>query len=218
VDLDAEQVGILRRHFDQVCDLNRVMNLTRVTDPEEAVQKLYLSSFALFPALVECGVVIEGLFQYLDLGTGAGFPGVPVAVAAPHLSGLLLDSRGKKAEFVAGALEKLGLDRFSARKGRGASLANVDPSLAEHFDLVTARAVTTVAKTLHEVKDLVTRGGFVAIYKGPNLSQDEIEEGEVAAEAEGFIPLGTAEIKVEDLSPRILIFSRWSAGDEGAYA
>jgi len=217
VDLDQEQVATMRRHFEAVCDVNRVMNLTRVTDPEEAVKKLYLSSLALFPALAEYGVVVEGLFHYLDLGTGAGFPGVPVAVAAPHLSGLLLDSRGKKADFVATALEKLGLDRFTARKGRGASLSRDDPSLTDHFDLVTARAVTTLAKTLHEVKDLVTPGGYVAIYKGPKMPPEEVVEGERAAEAEGFVPLGMAEIPVEDLSPRIFLFSRWSTGDEGAY-
>ncbi len=214
MDLDAEQVSILRRHFELVCDVNRVVNLTRVTDPEEAVLKLYLSSLVVFPALIEGGVVIEGLFNYLDLGTGAGFPGVPVAVAAPHLSGLLLDSRGKKAEFVGHALEALGLDRFAARKGRGASLGREAPAFADHFDLVTARAVTTVARTLREVKDLVTPGGYVAIYKGPKLTAEEIEEGERAAKVEGFLSLGSCEIPVEDLSPRILLFSRWSAGDE----
>lgn len=194
------------------------MNLTRVTDPHEAVKKLYLSSLTLFPALVEFGVVVEGLFHYLDLGTGAGFPGVPVAVAAPHLFGLLVDSRGKKAEFVSGVLEMLGLTRFTARKARGAALSAQDPSLTAHFDLVTARAVTTVAKTLHEVKDLVTPGGYVAIYKGPNMPADELTEGDRAAEAEGFIPLGVAEVPLEDLSPRIFLYSRWSSGDEGAYA
>jgi 16S rRNA (guanine527-N7)-methyltransferase len=194
------------------------MNLTRVTDPEEAVWKLYLSSLALFPALAECGIVAEGLFHYLDLGTGAGFPGVPVAVAAPHLDGLLLDSRGKKADFVAGALEKLGLDRFAARKGRGADLARQAPTLAEYFDLVTARAVTTLAKTLHEVKDLVTPGGYVAIFKGPNMPPEELAEGRRAAEAEGFVALDAVEVRVGELTPRIHLFSRWSAGDEGAYA
>ncbi len=194
------------------------MNLTRVTDPEEAVRKLYLSSLALFPALVECGVVMEGLFRYLDLGTGAGFPGIPVAVAAPHLRGVLLDSRGKKADFVAGVLEKLGLDRLTARKGRGASLSREEPVLAGHFDLVTARAVTTLARTLHEVRDLVTPGGYVAIYKGPKMPPEELVEGERAAEAEGFVPLGVARISLEGLSPRIFLFSRWSSGDEGAYA
>ncbi len=214
MDLDDGQVSDLRRHFELVCDVNRVVNLTRITDPEEAVKKLYLSSLALFPALVEGGVVIEGLFNYLDLGTGAGFPGIPVAVTAPHLSGLLLDSRGKKAEFVAHALGALGLDRFAARKGRGASLSRDVPSFADHFDLVTARAVTTVARTLHEVKDLVTPGGYVAIYQGPNLTAQEIEEGERAARAEGFLSLGISEIPMENLSPRILLFSRWSSGDE----
>jgi 16S rRNA (guanine527-N7)-methyltransferase len=200
-----------------IVDVNRVMNLTRVTDPAEAVQKLFLSSLALFPALAQVGVVVEGIFTYLDLGTGAGLPGIPVTVAAPHLTGLLLDSRGKKADFVGRVLADLGLDRVKARKGRGSTLSNEDHRFADHFELVTARAVTTVAKTLEEVKDLVTPGGYVAIYKGPNLSPEEIEEGTRAAEACGFLSLGITEVEVEDLTPKILLFSRWSTGDEGAY-
>ena len=215
VGLDADQVEICRRHFHLVVEKNRVLNLTRITDPEEAVRKLYLSSLAVFPALARAGIGVEGLFRCLDLGTGAGYPGVPVCVAAPHLTGLLIDSRGKKVEFLRSALEELGLTRLEARKVRGGDLAREDRSLARSFDLVTVRAVGKAAANLLEVKDLVTPGGYVVLMKGPGLSREEVKEGERAARTAGFVPVSEVEVPVEELRPRLLVYGRRSGKGSG---
>jgi len=215
VHLDDEQVECLRGHFRLLVKANETLNLTRVTDPEEAVVKLYLSSLAIFPALAESGVVAEGLFRYLDLGTGAGFPGIPVAVAAPHLEATLIDSRGKKAAFVEEAARTIGLTNVRALKARGGELAATHPETVRAFDLATAKAVAPAAEVLAEVKRLVRPGGYVVIHKGPGLTEQEVREGEAAARKYGFLFLGVAEPDLPGLTPRLLLYSRWSSGDEG---
>ena len=208
VDLSGDQVDALRRHFALLLERNRVVNLTRITDPAEAVTKLYLASLLVFPALAESGVVPEGLFTYLDLGTGAGFPGIPVAVAAPHLEATLVDARRKKTDFVAESAAEIGLGNVRAVHARGSDLRG-------DYELVTARAVASAAKTIAESAGLLGRGGFLVVYKGPGLQDEEVREGEEAARRHGLSFLGIAEPTVADLTPKLLVYAAWSAGDEG---
>jgi 16S rRNA (guanine527-N7)-methyltransferase len=184
------------------------VNLTRITDPEEAVQKLYLASLMLFPALAESGVVIEGLFDYLDLGTGAGFPGIPVAVAAPHLTATLVDARRKKVDFVAAAAAEVGVENVTALHARGRDVRGA-------YDLVTARAVASASETVAESASLLRGGGFLVVYKGPGLTEEEVEAGAESARRAGVTFLGVSEPEVEDLTPKLLLYAAWSAGDEG---
>jgi 16S rRNA (guanine527-N7)-methyltransferase len=215
VDLSDAQAATLRRHFDLLVEANRSVNLTRVTDPEEAVAKLYLSSLAVGPALGEMGIIIEGLFTGLDLGTGAGFPGIPLAVAWPQLETTLVDARRKKVDFLTGAIEELGLRHVRAVHARGAELERVIPHSRASFDLVTARAVATAAEVIEETRDLLAPGGCLVIHKGPNLTGKEIAAGRKAAHRAAFTFLGVAEPKVEDLSPRLLVYRARTAADEG---
>lgn len=217
VSLSAAQVARLRRHFALVLERNEVMNLTRVTDPEEAIAKLYLSSLAVIPGLRSRGVMTEGLFRALDLGTGAGFPGVPLAVACPHLSFVLLDARRKKVDFLAEVIRDLDLANAEALHGRAGELSRTRPDLGGAFDLVTTRAVASAAECVAEAADLLVSGGILVVHKGPGLTPEEIGEGRQAAEKHGLVFQGIAEPEVEDLSPRLLVYSRWSSRDEGLF-
>jgi 16S rRNA (guanine527-N7)-methyltransferase len=204
-------VDRLRRHFELVLSRNRFVNLTRVTDPAEAVPKLYLASFALFPVLADIGVAVEGLFTYLDLGTGAGFPGIPVAVARPGLSTVLIDARRKKVRFLEEAIEALGLEQVEARHVRGADYAEG----RGRFHLVTSRAVASAADTVAEARELLCPGGFLVVYKGDRLSSGEIEEGRRAADRYGLAYLGTFDQPVLDLTPRLMVYRATTAADAG---
>ena len=217
VPLDAAQVDTLRRHFALVLAKNEVMNLTRVTDPDEAVTKLYLASLALIPALREVGVFVEGFFRALDLGTGAGFPGIPLAVACPHMEVTLVDARRKKADFLAEAAAELGLNRVTAVHGRGAELPRSRPGFRSGFDLVTARAMASAPDTVAEAAGLLHPGGILAVFKGPGLTDEEIEAGRAAATRNGLEYRALVRPEVEDLDPRILVYSAWSSRDERAY-
>jgi 16S rRNA (guanine527-N7)-methyltransferase len=148
------------------------------------------------------------LSPYLDLGTGAGFPGLPLAVALPGLETTLLDSRGKKVEFLRRALGLLGLDRVRALKARGRELRRLEPETAASYRLVTARAVGEVAAVLSEVRGLVRPGGRVVIPKGPSLTEEELQRGAAAGRRFGFHLEQTLKLEVEGLTPRIVLFRR----------
>jgi 16S rRNA (guanine527-N7)-methyltransferase len=211
VDLGPAEVGVLRRHFELLLERNRSVNLTRVTDPGEAATKLYLSSLALFPVLADIGVAVEGLFTALDLGSGAGFPGIPVAVAAPHLEMVLIDARAKKVRFLEDAVADLGIRNVRAlhvrgqdyREGRG------------RFHLVTARAVASAAETIEAAHRLLASGGFLVIHKGERLDADEIREGDAAADRYGMLSIGTFDQPVAELTPRLMVYRAGNAADTG---
>jgi 16S rRNA (guanine527-N7)-methyltransferase len=217
VSLDPAQVEVLRRHFDLVLARNAVVNLTRITDPGEAVGKLYLASLAAIPALHQVGIFTEGLFRGLDIGTGAGYPGIPLAVAAPHARWTLIDARRKKVAFLREALEELGLDRVEAVHSRARDLPALLPDAARGYDFVTARAVASAEEIVAEAAGLLVPGGVLVVYKGPNLSDGEVARGREAAERHGLRFLVEASPRVEELAPRLLVFSAWSARDEGEY-
>ena len=107
----------LALHAWRVRERNEVMNLTRITEPEEMAIRHAADSLAALPLLAEGG---ESIFQHvLDLGTGAGYPGLSIAIACPHLKVTLLDSRKKKIEFLQEVVDELGIgDRVKCVWGR----------------------------------------------------------------------------------------------------
>jgi len=209
--LNRGQIEILRLHFTLLVERNRSVNLTRVTEPAEAVEKLYLSSLALFPVLADIGVAVEGLFTYLDLGTGAGFPGIPVAVAAPHLDTVLIDARAKKVRFLDDAIEALGMTNVRALHVRGGDYA----AGRQCFHLVTARAVASAADTVAEARELLAPGGFLVIHKGERLTPEEIRDGERAADRYGLLYIDTFDQPVGELTPRLMVYRAGNAADTG---
>ena len=131
-----------------------------------------------------------------------------MAVAAPRLATTLLDSRGKKTAFLATALDALGLSRVRVLTGRGGELAGVRPRSRRRYDLVTARAVATLAHVLDEVRDLAAPGACLVVYKGPGLRHEEVAKGRSAAKRLGFTLCGIEELRVESLSPKLVVFRR----------
>ena len=157
-----------------VLDTNRVMNLTAIQDPREVAAKHYLDSWRLtrlLPLIAK---------KVLDLGCGAGFPGVPLALAEPNLSMTLVDSTRKKAEFVQSCLDELGVRNARALWDRAE-----DHLTSERVDIVVVRAVSsvrenirTVRKVRHALKDMV-------MLKGNSWSR-EVRAAEREAERLGF--------------------------------
>ena len=168
-DLDALQTWIpaITRYVELVLDTNQTLNLTRIVEPEEMAIKNVLDSLALlrldWPARLSC----------VDLGTGAGFPGVPLALCRRDWSIVLLDSLRKRLRFLDHAAETMGLTNVVTLHAR-AEDAGQAKEHREKYDLVVSRAVASLPVLLELASPLVkVQGAFVAYKSGDAPSELE---------------------------------------------
>ena len=159
LSLSEETCALLSRYYELLTEANRTMNLTRITDPDEAVTKHFADSLALVPM-----VDINEKKRLLDIGSGAGIPGIVIACAFPEVDITSVDSVGKKIRFQQEAIKELGLSHMTALHARAEDLAR-DPAFREGFDLVTARAVAPLPVLLEYALPFVRKGGIFAAYK-----------------------------------------------------
>ena len=150
---------------------NAKHNLTAITAPEEIEQKHFADSLALLdddPCPLPRGASL------LDVGSGGGFPGVPLKIARPDISLTLLEATGKKADFLALLTDELGLE-VNIINARAELLAH-DPAYRERFDVVTARAVAALPMLCELCLPFVKVGGVFAAYKGTSeKAQEELQ-------------------------------------------
>lgn len=143
---------------------NEMVNLTRITEPADAAIKHYADSLSLHVLALERGWAVTRL---LDIGTGAGFPAVPLAVLRPEWHIHAIDGTGKKIQFVREVAEQLDLKNLTAEHAHS---SHWTPDL--RFDLVTARALESLEAFLPEAARFVVPGGRIVAYKTVPLSVD----------------------------------------------
>ena len=153
------------RHLELVVEANKIMNLTRILDPHEAAVKHVLDSVTPWRRLA-------GVKTVLDAGTGAGFPGIPLAIVLPHVHFVLSESIQKKARFVSSVVETLGLANVTVTAERAESFL-----AKKHAQVVLARAVAPIAKALELFAPATRKGTLLLLYKGPDVSK-EMEEAQ----------------------------------------
>ena len=174
----ADKLATLADHFDQVLRANARFNLTRITDPVEAAVRLYADSAAAIVWAAREKVPVEGV---LDVGTGAGFPAVPLAVLRPDWQVTALEATGKKATFVERTARSLGIENLHVVHAH----SDHWPS-ATRFDVVTFKAIGRLEACLKTACRFVAPGGHVVVYKTAALPPDEVSAGVRAATTLGF--------------------------------
>lgn len=173
VTLDERQAGAMRKYWDLVLRTNEHTNLTRITEDEDATIKHFIDSLSV----LETGVFRPGA-RVADVGTGAGFPGIPLKIARPDLQLTLIDSALKRVRFLEETVEALGWDDVQVVHGRAETVSG-DRRFAGRFDVVVARAVARLDKLAHLCLPLVREGGYFIAMKGPEV-KDEVKEAQVA--------------------------------------
>ncbi len=164
LQLTPSQLEQFRIYYQELIDWNKRVNLTRITDYEEVQIKHFLDSLTVALAWQTSAPDID--FRIIDVGTGAGMPGIPLKIVFPHIRLVLLDSVAKKAAFLHHLKEKLGLDNVDIVVGRAEEVSH-DAQYRERFDIVLSRGVAPLA-TLAELTlpFCIIGGSFIAQKKG----------------------------------------------------
>lgn len=165
--LSEEQIGQFARYAELLVEWNATrMNLTRLTAPRDVAVKHFLDSLALLTV-----VSVPQNARLLDVGTGAGLPGLALKIARPDLSLTLLDSTAKKLTFCRAVAGDLGLTDVLTLHARAEDAAK-RPELAQGFDVVTARAVAPLARLLPWLSPFVKPGGMAVALKGMGVTEE----------------------------------------------
>lgn len=179
LQLSEYQFEQLLRYCQELLDWNTRMNLTAITDPEEVWLKHFLDSLSLL------SVYDKPQTRLLDIGSGAGFPGLPLKIVRPQWQVTLLEATGKKVTFLQHIIDVLRLTNVIAIHGRAEELAHKRECRAA-FDLVTARAVASLPTLLEYTAPFCRVNGLIVLPKKGELAE-ELAQGKRAAPLVGAI-------------------------------
>lgn len=185
-----EQLAQFTRYYELLVETNKVMNLTAITEPEEVAVKHMVDSLLAY----EDGMQGKTL---VDVGTGAGFPGVPLKIYCPSLKVTLVDSLGKRLRFLDQVIDELGLKGIRCEHLR-AEDAGRSKKHREQYDYVTARAVARLSVLSEYCLPLAKKGGQFIALKGSRFAE-EIEEGEAAVKILGGKIISAEPVKLPGL-------------------
>jgi 16S rRNA (guanine527-N7)-methyltransferase len=202
IALDDAQLARFRRYRELLLDWNTRINLTAITEPAEVVTRHFLDSLTVAMAIP--GEERQRPLRLLDVGAGAGLPGLPLAIAFPHWDVTLLEATGKKVRFLDAVVAALELRNARAMQGRAEEVAH-DPAYRGRFDVVTARAVAALPTLLEYCAPFARVGGLTIAPKKGEL-EEEIDAGSHAVKLLGARLLDVVEVTMPPLvDGRVLI-------------
>lgn len=154
------------KYYELLMEWNKVMNLTAITEYNEVVDKHFVDSLS-----IEKAVDLSKIDRVIDIGTGAGFPGIPIKIVYPHLHIILLDSLNKRVNFLNTVINELGLNNIEAVHGRAEDIAK-KKEYREQFDLCVSRAVANLATLSEYCIPFVKKNGMFVSYKSGNIDEE----------------------------------------------
>ena len=168
ISYNNEQIDQVNRFYDMIIEKNKVMNLTRITDKREFIEKHILDSLLVYK--------IDNISnkRIMDVGTGAGFPGIPVKIFFPNTDMVLLDSLNKRLVFLDEVIKELKLNNIATVHGRAEELGH-DKKFRESFDIVFSRAVADLSVLSELCIPFVKVNGYFISYKSADTDEEVLK-------------------------------------------
>ena len=173
IELTNSQLNAFETYYDMLIERNKVMNLTAITEFDEVMDKHFLDSVYLFRS-----IELKEDYKLIDIGTGAGFPGIPLKIVFPELKITLLDSLNKRVGFLNDVIDELNLNDIEAIHGRAEDIAR-DKAYRASYDIAVSRAVANLSTLSEYCLPFVKIGGKFVSYKSGDCA-DEVDNAKAA--------------------------------------
>ena len=207
-----DQLSQLHHYYEMMVETNRVMNLTAITEYEDVCVKHWLDSLCLVTVLPE--LVSGDALSVIDIGTGAGFPGVPLKILFPQIRLTLLDSLGKRITFLEKVVAECGLTDVSCLHARAEEYSR-KAEYREQYDVCVSRAVTRLASLTELCLPYVKVGGRFVPYKSGDCAEEVAEAGLAIATLGGKLEETASFVVPEsDLGRKLLVISKKRSTDK----
>ncbi len=192
LSLSPTQIDAFGRYADELADWNQRISLTAISEPDEVLTKHFLDSLSCWLALRE-----QALDRVIDVGSGAGFPGLALKILQPQMQLTMVESVGKKAAFLEHIVQVLGLTGVNVISERAEEVGRHEEH-RESYDWAIARALAPLATLAEYLLPLVRTGGFVLAQKGA-AAHEELEQAQHAIEVLGGGKVEMLRVEIPEL-------------------